>query len=482
MGPFEIVIMILIAVAQLALGIACGWWLKERRTTDTEQLQPMLARLTDLAQNVTDDVDDHSSAMNDLTRELNTLDSGADLNMCVLAVVERIASANTKLQTKLADAKQQMREQAERLDIHITEARIDVTTELANRRAFNDELGRRYAELQRTGNPFSLLVADIDHFKRINDQFGHDAGDVVLKRVAQALRTTVRDMDLVARYGGEEFAILLPMTALDRAARAAERAREAVEQLTLDGELAGTRVTISIGYSQAVPNDNSRELFGRADLALYAAKEAGRNCCRSDIAETAVSSAVDARQSADLVNAASDTNDSEKRIDVLTGLPNRRQLVDELKSAFSAARAKNSDLALMLMAVDHMEKLTAAHDQVQIDQLLLRIAATLTAEVRQADSVLRYGWEEFAVLMPKVNAKQALAMNLQLRERLEAELPEVGTDLLPTFSCGVALLRAEDDPISFASRAEMELEKARTLGGGRIYINGVEHQEPVAVG
>lgn len=479
MGTFEVISVVLISVAELALGVACGWWLKERRGMTAEQFQEqfqqMMTKLAEMAHAITDDVDDHSSRMDGIARELHQINRNTQgLGNCVIAVVERIAAANTTLQAKLASTQELMREQAQQLDLHITEARVDVTTELANRRAFNDELSRRYAELQRTGNPFSLLVADIDHFKQINDRYGHDAGDLVLKHVAHALRETVRDMDLVARYGGEEFAILLPMTDWQRATRAAERAREAVENLKFEGALSGTRVTVSVGYSQAVANDSSRDLFSRADMALYDAKASGRNCCRGDRAKTAAEK--QAAGSQDDVA----TSDKEKGVDRLTGLPNRRQLVEELKVSFVDARTRDDSLVLLLIAVDQMERLTSSHDPRQIDQLLLRIATTLTACVRDVDCVIRYGWEEFAVLMPAAMSDDAIVMTTHLRQRLTRELAGCGISPLPTFSTGVAVMRELDDPITFASRAETELDKARVQGGDRTCVDTVEPAAVVA--
>ena len=99
--------------------------------------------------------------------------------------------------------------------------RIDPLTKLANRRAFDLEMTRRFAERDRADNTFSLLLLDIDHFKAFNDEHGHTVGDDVLRHVGEVLTSTMREMDLVARFGGEEFAVVLPMTDLEKAERAA---------------------------------------------------------------------------------------------------------------------------------------------------------------------------------------------------------------------------------------------------------------------
>lgn len=153
------------------------------------------------------------------------------------------------------------------------DARSDALTGLANRRAFDAALA---AALGRAGAA-TLLLLDVDHFKRFNDQHGHRAGDFVLFSVARVLRERFRPTDLVARYGGEEFCVVLPDTDLQGAKAAAERVREAVSRASLDYEVPLPSVTISVGISQGTAADTQASLVERADSALYRAKAAGRN-------------------------------------------------------------------------------------------------------------------------------------------------------------------------------------------------------------
>jgi diguanylate cyclase (GGDEF)-like protein len=168
------------------------------------------------------------------------------------------------------------------MDLVSQRARTDQLTGLPNRRCFDEHLKRVLDETDRFGAPSSLVIADIDFFKRVNDTFGHEAGDAVLRQVAQTFMEGVRTVDVCARFGGEEIAVLLPHTGLDGALELAERLRTAVETRVVQVGDTGIPVTASFGvatYPESVP---SREgLFPAADKALYVAKGEGRNCVRS---------------------------------------------------------------------------------------------------------------------------------------------------------------------------------------------------------
>jgi diguanylate cyclase (GGDEF)-like protein len=152
-------------------------------------------------------------------------------------------------------------------------ASSDALTGLANRRQLAFALGREVARTLRTKEPLSVALIDIDHFKKINDTFGHVVGDVVLREVAAVLAGTVRDVDLVARYGGEEFAILLPDCASAGALAVVERVRSAVASM---GSVA--KVTVSAGIATAVGEGTDGDaLIAAADQALYESKRTGRD-------------------------------------------------------------------------------------------------------------------------------------------------------------------------------------------------------------
>lgn len=156
-------------------------------------------------------------------------------------------------------------------------ASTDALTGVLNKRAFDEAFGKEALRAQQTATPLSLVLFDIDHFKHINDTHGHPAGDAVLKNVASAVSTQLRDGDALFRVGGEEFALVLPGTPLDSAVQAAEATRGLIGELTT--ELAGARVTVtlSLGVAELGATEAPAALYQRADALLYAAKRGGRN-------------------------------------------------------------------------------------------------------------------------------------------------------------------------------------------------------------
>ncbi|HAU38303.1 MAG TPA: diguanylate cyclase response regulator [Phycisphaerales bacterium] len=169
---------------------------------------------------------------------------------------------------RLAQAKERLVVELERMAIR------DELTGLYNYRHFRNQLRLEVQRRLRYERPLSLIIFDVDYFKRVNDTLGHTEGDRVLANIAMAVGRAVRNIDIVFRYGGEEFAVLLPETHAEQAIAVAERARQAVERTVV---VNNESVTISAGIAEHQPQESGEELVRRADQALYAAKRAGRN-------------------------------------------------------------------------------------------------------------------------------------------------------------------------------------------------------------
>jgi diguanylate cyclase (GGDEF)-like protein len=185
----------------------------------------------------------------------------------LIRMAKRLSSNNDAVQANIA-----LRRQFERAALH------DALTGLYNRRWLDQTLGRLIQRHRFAGDPMCIAIMDVDHFKRVNDTFGHPAGDSVLAAVSRVIRRCLRPTDLVARIGGEEFALIFPQTPLQGGMSAAERLREAIaaEPMSHDGSRL-PQVTVSIGVVVSDAESEANQLLARADQALYRAKQAGRN-------------------------------------------------------------------------------------------------------------------------------------------------------------------------------------------------------------
>ncbi|MDT8384511.1 MAG: diguanylate cyclase [Gammaproteobacteria bacterium] len=155
----------------------------------------------------------------------------------------------------------------------------DPLTGLYNRLAYDDRIVQEFARCKRYGQPLVLMMVDIDHFKNVNDTYGHKAGDKALVLIAEQIRNNLRESDFLARLGGEEFVILMTETSLDSAIVAAGKLLKAVERCQFHYQNAQVVITISAGLAQLRKDDSTETLFQRADEAMYRAKQAGRNRC-----------------------------------------------------------------------------------------------------------------------------------------------------------------------------------------------------------
>lgn len=275
-----------LAAAMLMLGIGIGIWAaRVRRPLTTAQevqaggMLEMMGALRSWTHGFAGDVSEFQDRMRELQEQIDSqgLLSGGKSDPHAFELLSEMVKANEELKSRLDEAEGSLEEKAKEVSAYLSEARTDALTQVPNRRSFDDELARRFSEWQRYQSPFSMILVDVDHFKKFNDTHGHLAGDAVLQQVAQTLIDATRDSDQVARYGGEEFAAILPASEIGDARFVAQRICQFVAERTFTFEDKTFEVTVSVGAAQAIERDSVTTLIKRSDSALYEAKEAGRN-------------------------------------------------------------------------------------------------------------------------------------------------------------------------------------------------------------
>jgi diguanylate cyclase len=254
----------------------------ERISTVSERMSRRITAVHDAIDTAMSTANAYSGVLRTATGDLGT-DMGAGelrtLAGVLLSETRQMQDANHELELKLEASRDEIAGLQRDLDDVRREAQLDPLTKIFNRKFFDEELQHALASAC-DDRPLSLLLLDIDHFKRFNDTWGHQTGDQVLRLVAMTLKSNIKGKDIAARYGGEEFGAILPDTDLEGATIVAENVRRAVQAKELlkrsTNEKLG-RVTASLGIATFRWGDTVGSLIERADQCLYAAKAAGRN-------------------------------------------------------------------------------------------------------------------------------------------------------------------------------------------------------------
>lgn len=244
-------------------------------------------QLAIIANEITDNLEQTDKASGEYVGQMETLQkhlSSAGSSDAVDNVVDRILAASRNATAEIRALRESARTNQEQTDALRQElesvrdeSRTDPLTGIANRRQFDERLQQLCDMSPRNKEPFSLVLGDIDYFKKINDQYGHQAGDQVLCLLGERFRQNVKGKDLAARYGGEEFALLLPNTPLSAAISFADTLRKLICENKINLEGNEQTITMSFGVAQFDFQETPKSLIGRADENLYRSKEAGRN-------------------------------------------------------------------------------------------------------------------------------------------------------------------------------------------------------------
>ncbi|MGI9471860.1 MAG: GGDEF domain-containing protein [Rubripirellula sp.] len=279
----------------VALGVALlllGVWLGRRSSVsyaqaneeelgldqdDRERVLRLLQELGAWTSEYSGNVSDYQHMLGQLSQEVR---AGADRENSsdnrVVVLLQQIMQSNEKLQTRLDAAERQLEKQTQQIQSYLTEARTDGLTGLANRRAFDQQLEDLFSGYRNGGRSFVVALIDIDRFKSINDNHGHQAGDHVLQQVAALLRSKIEDVIMVARVGGEEFAIITDGP-LRVASQKMNQLRKQISEQQVEVGNTLLDVTVSVGVSEPRDDMVVAPVLRRADESLYAAKNMGRN-------------------------------------------------------------------------------------------------------------------------------------------------------------------------------------------------------------
>jgi len=446
----------------------------------SEESRKLLLSVRQVAQNVAVKVGMHSRQVRDLSAELQEVDCD------ISAVLARLIEANERMESQLSDAEARLRDQASMIDMHISEARTDALTGLANRRAFDDEMQKQFQKFESDGTPASVLMLDIDYFKKLNDVHGHLAGDDVLMSVGKVIAQHVRSGDLAARYGGEEFAVIFPNTSGEQARGIAERVRVAVASYRCDFSSVPVSVTASGGLSELLRNDSIKTWIHRADEALYRSKDSGRDCGHWHDGQRLIPlvdkpvAKVSALQKNSTSQASGGTVDTDHRdneiqesmIDPETQLPNNSAFTKNLARMLAESRRTGVTMSIIMFRVDNCHAISERYGT-NSDGLVLRIIGRLLASsFRTVDQVARYNNDSFAVILPTAS----LAAAAQIGERVRVAVSKLSITIASnplhfTVSVGVGEERGNDGSAPLIDRVKKAVSLAASRSGNQVVIS-----------
>ncbi len=348
----------------------------------------------------------------------------------------------------------------------------DELTGAHNRRHLLALIETERARSARAARPFCLCLLDIDFFKRINDTYGHSAGDDVLRAFASAVQTQVRDTDSFGRYGGEEFLLMLPETSIDAANALIERIRAAVEALRFEQVDPLLTMTVSIGVAQFHLGESIAQTIARADEALYVAKARGRNrvVFHGQAAAVPSSPPLDVRHLPSSMAIVRPRAASAQR-DELTGLPKRAVLRERLAAALAHMPRAGRGGALMLLNVNKFREVNEALGFAAGDAVLVQTARRVRACLHDADTIVRWAGDELAVVLENlVREDDALRVADKILAQFGSALQIDEREVFVSLSIGIAAFPGASDIDILIKRADSAMKTAKTWGENKTQL------------
>ena len=469
--------------------------------TDTDHSQSANLLLSDsthqqrLERTLADLVDELEQLLQRMDREVSReapvgiRKSSDPYNLCTNLIREIDVSAND-MQRRLGYFESLNYELQLQLKARASESLTDGLTGLANRRCFDCEFEKRFLAAKQNSCPLVVVLIDIDHFKLVNDNFGHHIGDAVLRGIATLIKSNLPPETLLARFGGEEFVLAISGVPIDNAIEIAERVRTAVcnTEFRHDGRRLG--LTISSGLAQLLPQDFSDRILQRADSAMYAAKQGGRNRTFWIIEDRIHHLATDSKNDADAESPMGDlTRDivelssyrapsSAKRNDVLAQTVsafnlretranwcdgamlfwNLRQRIAELKEGGGA-------FCVLAIEIDGASELAACYGPVALHYMMRVQLLHLDTNLRSKDIVARTGGTRIIVVLPQIKMDAVTQILSRLRESMQRFAFPTATELVEySISIGVVEASTKEDAKQLVHRAELALSQAQGKG------------------
>jgi diguanylate cyclase (GGDEF)-like protein len=386
---------------------------------------------------------------------------------------------NTTLQTMVRRLEEsQTKVQQQNKELHYLATR-DSLTDCLNRRFLTEQFEKVFKEAKKNDLELACIMADIDHFKKVNDTFGHATGDIVIKLFADILHATTRKVDFVGRFGGEEFCVVLPGLRVEEAITVAERMRLRIKEESSNRTEKDLKVTASFGIASIKDfPENPTAMIGLADEALYIAKNSGRNRVECWGSKTESTSHAQTKTSQVQDTATPDHTSKElasinvtqlqlrvseletiatqfstelefvKHYDVLTGLPNQALFFDRITQVIERGSRHYLLAGILVVDINMISQINNTLGRAVGDKLLLEIASRLNATFRSYDGITRltlsrFGGDEFAVLLTEIPSKDtvtwmvkrlldALAVPVDIEDNSIFLLAHIGISLYPS--------------------------------------------------
>jgi diguanylate cyclase (GGDEF)-like protein len=383
----------------------------------------------------------------------------------MLQAVAELIQSNERIQRQLEQAESKLKSQAQEIANQASAAQTDPLTQLANRRGLDAALDRAVQRLEAGGAVASIMLVDIDHFKLLNDTYGHQAGDAVLCTVARTLRQHMPADSLVARHGGEEFAVVFSGRTLREVAELAERTRKTVGQRSTAFEETRLNVTLSAGLAQLANGEQAGSLVRRADEALYVSKETGRD--RSHVHDGCQTVPVD-----QWLVSVQDAQPAHSPARQALGVAQEGVFRADLRRRLSDWRAGGAPLCMLLLQVDDLETVRQREGEKNAAAILRATALTLKATMREMDQVGQFQGDCLSMLLPGSDLAGAIRAGDRLRRAVaRCELPEQYRRRTFTASVVVAEAMADEQEQQLVSRVQRSLVGVLARGSNGTYVD-----------